>query len=446
MIAPARQISYRILLQIAATDAHSDELLRSREVDALSPQDRNLTTTLVLGTLRWQLALDARIRPLLARPNAKLSPEAATALRLGAFQLLHLDRIPAHAAINDSVELVKASSEKNAAGMVNAVLRKIAAQPRPVLPERFSSPQEVAAALGHPVWMVERWAARYGLAAAEAIGRWNQEPAAVTVRLSDAASPTADLQLEPGAFLANARRVLQGNVARHPALRVQDEASQLVAEIAATAVSGAANVLDTCAAPGGKTAILAERLPAAQITAVDVSRKRLDAMKSLLARSLPDVAGQTRLHFQVADATRLSLKSSYDLILCDVPCSGTGTIARNPEIRFRVDPADLPRQQARQLAILKSSLAALAPSGRLVYSTCSLEPEENESVIAAVLRELPEFRIVPVAPLLDRLTAAGILTPRGRELLRTAANGDFLRTLPGVHPCDGFFAAILERA
>src|ERR1700733_5436801 len=125
MIAPARVVSYRILLQIATSDAHSDELLRSPEVDRLSAVDRNLTTTLVLGTLRWQLALDARIQPLLARPGAKLSPEAATALRMGAYQLLHLERVPAHAVIHDSVELVKQSPERGAAGMVNAVLRGI---------------------------------------------------------------------------------------------------------------------------------------------------------------------------------------------------------------------------------------------------------------------------------------------------------------------------------
>ena len=126
MIAPARRISYRILLQMATTtEAHSDDWLRSPEVDALSAQDRALTTTLVLGTLRWQLALDARIRELLARPEAKLSAEAATSLRMGAYQLLHLDRVPAHAVIHDAVELVKQSKERGAAGMVNAVLRKI---------------------------------------------------------------------------------------------------------------------------------------------------------------------------------------------------------------------------------------------------------------------------------------------------------------------------------
>src|SRR5579862_9143005 len=130
MIAPARRVAFRILLRVATTDAHSDELLRSPDVDALSAQDRNLTTTLVLGTLRWQLALDALIRPLLSRQNTKLGEEAAAALCMGAYQLLHLERVPAHAVITDSVELVKTGKERAAAGMVNAVLRKIAAQPR----------------------------------------------------------------------------------------------------------------------------------------------------------------------------------------------------------------------------------------------------------------------------------------------------------------------------
>src|ERR1700723_579251 len=157
MIAPARHFSYRILQQIATSDAHSDELLRMPEVDALSAQDRNLTTTLVVGTLRWQLALDARIQALLARPNAKLSIEAATALRMGAYQLVHLDRVPAHAVINDSVELVKQSPQSGAAGMVNAVLRKIAAQGKFQPPAALRSAKQIAAAWAHPEWMVERW-------------------------------------------------------------------------------------------------------------------------------------------------------------------------------------------------------------------------------------------------------------------------------------------------
>lgn len=444
MIAPARQEAFRILLRIATTDAHSDELLRSPEVDALSSQDRNLLTTLVLGTLRWQIALDDRILLLLARPSTKLSPESAVSLRMGAYQLLHLDRVPAHAILHDAVELMKNSREKAAAGMVNAVLRKIAAQPSWKPSGTLDSAQKIAHTLSHPLWLVERWAERYGIAAAEAICRWDQEPAGVTLRLEDDTDPAlSGLDLQPGAFLTSARRVVSGDLGYALAdgrIRIQDEASQLVAELAAAANPGAERVLDTCAAPGGKTAILAERLAAAEITTIDVSRRRLTEMQSVLAAAV-----RNKIRFEAADATKLQLKPEYGVILCDVPCSGTGTMARNPEIRVRLEERELERQQRRQAAILRAAIGGIAPGGRLVYSTCSLEPEENEAVVEQVVREASGLRLVPATELLDRLLASGILTQSGRELLRTATDGPFLRTIPGVHPCDGFFAAVLER-
>jgi len=437
MIAPARRISYRILLQIAATDAHSDDLLRSPDVDALSMQDRALTTTLVLGTLRWQLALDAQIRALLARPETKLSAEAAIALRMGAYQLLFLDRVPAHAVIHDAVELVKHSKERGAAGMVNAVLRKI----------QSSQHRTQSAFQAHPAWMTERWVQRYGAEAAEAICQWDQEPAGSALRVEPGVE-LGGIETEPGAFLAPVRRVVRGDVGRSAAVRegrvrVQDEASQLVAEIvAAGAGTGATRlrVLDLCAAPGGKTAILAERLPNAEITAIDLSRNRLESMRRMMPEPL-----RARIRFEVADASKVQLQPEWDRILCDVPCSGTGTMARNPEIRLRVTEADLPRQHARQAAILRNGLRGLRPGGRLVYSTCSLEPEENEAVVAEVLGSGTEFGVTPVARILDRLAQAGIVTADGRNRLLSATERDFLRTLPGVHPCDGFFAAVIQR-
>lgn len=438
MIAPARRAAYRILLRVSTTDAHSDELLRDRDVDALSAQDRNLATALVLGTLRWQLALDAEIRQRLAQPNAKLRPEVATALRMGAYQLLYLNQIPAHAAIHDSVELVKRGRERGTAGLVNAVLRKIAQGA-----ER--EPQEsAAAAAAHPAWMAERWTRFYGAEAAAAICRWDQEPAGTTLRMMQPDVDLAGLETEPGAFLSCARRVVRGDAGRSAAVdsgqaRIQDEASQLVGEIAAAGpAGGGSEVLDTCAAPGGKTAILLERLPNAQITAIDVSRRRLDAMRELMGGTNP------QLSFLAADAAKLELRPEWDRILCDVPCSGTGTMARNPEIRLRLTEADLKRQQARQVAILRAGLAGLAPGGRLVYSSCSLEPEENEEVIAMAMRGFSGFCVIPMAKVLDDLAANAVLTMDGRERLRSAAEGDFLRTIPGVQPCDGFFAAVLE--
>jgi len=430
-------------MQVAAGEAHSDDLLRAPEVDALSPQDRNLTTTLVLSTLRWQIALDARIRPLLANPGARLSREVETALRMGAFQLLHLDRVPPHAVINDSVELVKQGPERGAAGLVNAILRKIATQDREAVPAEPGSTEAIATALAHPWWMVDRWAHTYGRDAAEAICRWDQEPAGITLRMEDPQTAPAGLEVETGTFLACARRLVRGDVARVPevqsgAIRIQDEGSQLVAEIAAAAAPGATRVLDACAAPGGKTAVLAERLPQAEVTAADVSRARLHAMRRWLGARLPGI------RYEVADAATQKLEPAYDLILCDVPCSGTGTMARNPEIRHRVTEFDLQRQQKRQVAILGATLAGLRPGGVLVYSTCSLEPEENEAVVKHAIRE--GYSLRPVRPIVEQLAEQGVVTEAGRERLKSAVQGLFLRTMPGVHPCDGFFAAVIERS
>lgn len=438
-IARARQVAFELLQQVAASDAHSDELLRSRQVDALCAQDRNLTTTLVMGTLRWQMALDVVVRPLLARPQQKLAEPVLTALRLGTFQLLHLDRVPAHAVLSDSVELVKQSKERGAAGMVNAVLRKIATMPRMV---------EWNAEAAHPAWMVERWRRFYGDEAVRAICNYDQQAGAVALRLEDKLAAqeleSDGLECAPGELVADALRVLRGDVTRTDTFRqgrarVQDEGSQLVAEIAAAAMpSGAARVLDACAAPGGKAAILAERVSGVKIEAMDVSPRRLEAMRRNLARH------GDRVDCLRGDAKALQDGAGYDLILCDAPCSGTGTMARNPEIRWRVDEAGLKRQQTRQRAILKAAAGAVRPGGRVLYSTCSLEPEENEDVVRAVVAETG-LRAVPMTEVLDRMSAAGLLAAGGEEIVRSAVTDRFLRTLPGLHPCDGFFVAVLER-
>ena len=437
-VVPARAAAFSILLKVATTDAHSDELLRSREVDALSVQDRGLTTTLVLGTLRWQLALDAQVLALLSRPEAKLTPVVQVALRLGAYQLRYLDRIPAHAAIGESVELVKQAGEKFAAGMVNAVLRKLAKEP-----VRAGAGGLLAEEFAHPQWMVERWEHIYGADAARAICAFDQEPAAVSIRLvhpeAERALVEEGVELAQGEFVTAARRVVKGDVVRSRAfrdgwVRIQDEGSQLVAELA----GHGARILDVCAAPGGKTAILAERNPKAAITAFDVSKRRLDAMR----RSLAD----ERIEYVVQDATAMELEPDYDLVLCDVPCSGTGTIGRNPEIRFRVDERDLARQHARQVKILARSLEGLAPGGRLLYSTCSLEQEENEAVVADVLARKSGWAGAPLKDEILRLEREGVLHAAGAATLRASALREgCLRTLPGVHPCDGFFAALIVR-
>lgn len=451
-IAPARLAAFDILLRIEGGDGHSDELLRSRQVEILSEADKNLCTNLVMGTLRWQIALDAKVRASLSRPDNKLTDEVLIALRLGAFQLLHLDRIPAHAAIGESVEMAKRGGNKYAAGMVNAVLRKVAAAPRADVPadRAFTSAAELAAELAHPAWMVERWVARYGLEAATKICRFDQEIAPATVRLfgedieeTEGALKSEGVELVPAEFLAQARRVVKGNVTttvayRKGLVRIQDEGSQLVAEL----TGNGTRILDCCAAPGGKTAILVERNPAAEIIACDVSARRTEQMKGLL-RGL-EGAGQVR--FQVADAAKASFREEFDLVLCDVPCSGTGTLARNPEIRHRINDAAILRQQERQIAILLGALQALKKGGRLLYSTCSLEPEENEAVVSACLAQREGYRVVPLEAELDRIAANTACSAAGAISLREHAFADgYLRTLPGVQNCDGFFAAMIER-
>jgi 16S rRNA (cytosine967-C5)-methyltransferase len=423
MIAPARKAAFQLLLELRRKpESHSDVLLRSKRVDALSPLDRNLATTLVMGVLRWQRVLQQRIREALTRSKGHLAEPVQVSLELGALQLLLLDRIPAHAAIFESVELVRQSGNPYAVGLSNAVLRKLAQAPKL---------QEAEASAAHPPWMVERWVGAYGSEAAAAICRYDQLPPPTTIRLN---SPQAEpgLQLEPGSFVARAWRVAAGE----PTGRMQDEGSQLVAELAGRGTA----ILDCCAAPGGKTVILAERNPAATITACDISPQRLKAMQALLA------GHPAKIRYRVLDATQLPFQGEFDLVLCDAPCSGTGTLARNPEIRHRITLDDFARQHQRQVRLLTSAMAALSEGGRLIYSTCSLEGEENELVVAEALETQTGFGLLPWRPQAQALEGEGVLLPGTADrLFPGGQSDDFLRLLPGAYQGDGFFTACLTR-
>ena len=449
-ISAARKAAFAVLMAVGRGQSHSDDLLREKNVNALSAPDRNLATALVLGVLRWQIQLDHQLQILLKRPNARLDPEVLIALRLGAFQLMHLDRIPARAAIDESVELAKQAGYRFASGMVNAVLRKLATS-RFNFSEESSS--ELALAQAHPAWMVERWAGFFGLETARAICLHGQSQPVLSIRLEgpdvEAELGVAGVSLEPGELLSAARTVLSGDITATAALRegrvrLQDEGSQLVAELAWCGAKPQADreaaILDCCAAPGGKTLIVAERNPEAHIVACESSSKRLAQLRQRLSPF------GSRVECRQADATAMADESAYDLVLADVPCSGTGTLGRNPEIRHRLRPEDLVRQAERQRAILAAALRAVRPGGRVVYSTCSLEPEENEQVIAAVLTETPNACAVPLAPHIEGLLEAGILTASGAERLpRCITPEGFLRLLPGTFHTDGFFIAMIER-
>lgn len=449
-LSQARKAAFQILLSVERGQSHSDELLRADAVNALSAPDRHLATALVLGVLRWQIPLDRQLQGLLKRPNAKLDPEIRIALRLGAFQLRFLDRIPARAAIDESVELAKQAGHRFASGMVNAVLRKLAAaQPQKESP---ADPAEAS-----PNWMVKRWTNFFGTEATGAICRHGQSQPKVTARLAgdavEAELAQAGIVLEPAELLAAARSVVSGDVTTTQAflegrVRIQDEGSQLVGELAAFVVSsgdsgtapGQQKFLDACAAPGGKTLILAERNPTAHIVACESSAARFENLRKRLA-ALSD-----SVECRQGDATALVENAAFDLVLVDAPCSGTGTLGRNPEIRHRLQPDDFSRQAERQFDLLRAALRAVRPGGRVVYSTCSLEPEENEQVVARALAAMPFARPVALGDLIGALANRGILTPFGAERLLAGITGEgFLRLLPGAFPTDGFFLSVLER-
>ena len=449
-VSPARREAFAILLEVERAKAHSDDLLRSPRVSALSAQDRNLCTTLVMDVLRWQIRLDALIRSLLSKPNARLDPEIQIALRLGAFQLQYLDRIPAHAAIGESVALAKQAGHKFASGMVNAVLRKVAAQPKlSPLPEASLNPKELAEATAQPAWLVERWVAHYGIEAARAICEHGQRQPELAIRLDnaelEAEITTQGIVLERGAILTAARRVVSGDITTTTAfrtgrLRIQEEGSQLIAELAGHGSS----ILDSCAAPGGKTLILAELNPLARITACEISPVRLKTLQARIAAS----AYAYQIEVQLADATEFPGSPKYDLILADVPCSGTGTLGRNPEIRHRLEPADLIRHHDRQCAILRGALRV--GTDRVIYSTCSLEPEENSAVITEVLGEAHNWHQISIAEILNELHEEGRIAPEVARILQDAIAPDSsLTILPGsLGPeiaTGGFFIAVLGK-
>lgn len=439
----ARAAAFEILLRVEREDSYAAELLHSAPLSKLSSRDHGLATELVMGVLRWRSVLDERIAGASSQKIARLDGEVLTALRLGAYQLQFLSRVPSRAAIFESVELVKAARKRSAASFTNAVLRKIAAgaaEGKLATIGISADATTLARNTAHPSWLVERWAEQYGLATALKICAHDQTVPGTSIHIPDDRSlkelTAAGVELSPGQLLSCARRVVAGDVTGTGAYRdgcvsIQDEGSQLVALLAGQGES----FLDCCAAPGSKTGLLARRNPNAKVFAIELHPHRARLLQSLTR--LPNV------HVVAADSRHPPFSTSFDRILADVPCSGTGTLSRNPEIKWRLKAEDLLDLQSRQIAILKSVLAQLAVGGRLVYSTCSLEREENEAVVEAALDAAASFEVVNLEGELERLREAGELCSE-LDIVSLLA-GPYLRTIPGVHPCDGFFAAMIER-
>ncbi len=433
-VSVARAAAFDILLRVETTDAYASELLHSSRTQKLSPADHGLSTEIVMGVLRWRSVLDEKIAAHLDKPLSKLDAEVITALRIGTYQLLFLDRVPAHATVHESVELVKKARKRSAAGMVNAVLRKL--HPKSGTMSSRAARNDSALET-HPGWLVQKWEQAYDTRTAQAICRHDQWAPDTVIRAGRKLIEglvTEGFAIEPGRILKEAYTVARGDLTRTRAFRerrliIQDEGSQLVALL----LGEGKLILDCCAAPGGKTRILAESNPLATVVAIELHPHRA----ALVSRLVP----LSNIKVICADARSVSFAAQFDRILVDAPCTGTGTLARNPEIKWRLTRDDISRLQVYQIEILTAALQKLAPGGQLLYSTCSLEPEENEAVIDQAVRDNQSFRLLDIGDRLAELRNEGALICDPDSLVR----GPYLRTIPGVHQCDGFFAALLQR-
>lgn len=424
-LSPARKAAFEILQRIESDRAYSSVLLPAYEV-RLSTKDRSLCHELVLGVLRHRLYLDRAIDHF--SDKRRIDPEVRNSLRLGLYQAYFLSRIPSHSVVNESVELVQRARKSSARGFVNAILRR-AIVSRPNL----SWEDEVArlsVKTSHPRWILERWINHFGFESAELLAKANNTQPGIAFRLTakGKAGKTAIPGAAPSSIAAGAFTVPRFGPEIAAALEagliyLQDEGSMLVGNAVTAVAKG--SFLDVCAAPGGKTTQIAANLPRGLRVAGDLHPQRVRK----LSETIDSQGVGVELVRYDAEASLPFAKESFDTVLVDASCSGTGTIRHNPELRYFLDADDIVGLSRKQLRILRNASKAVRQGGTLIYSTCSLEPEENEGVANEFLRGSPEFE--KAAPKID---------------LRCASADGFARTFPHVHGCDGFFIAQFIRA
>ncbi|MGE0363713.1 MAG: RsmB/NOP family class I SAM-dependent RNA methyltransferase [Vicinamibacterales bacterium] len=451
MIAPARAAAMQALVAVAAAPRDLGDALDDARQGLDDPRDLALLHELAVGTLRWQGRLDHALAALSRTPLDRLDLAVLVALRLGAYQLLYLTRIPPAAAVHDAVALVRRARKSSAAGLVNAVLRRLAAgegralPPRPAVPlatDRGAWIQHLAVVHAHPAWLVERWLARRPLGEVVAWLAFDNTTPAPTLRanplvvasrdaaiaglaaegIAATASPVAPwgVRVGPGAIVAS-RAVADG------ACLIQDEGSQLAGHLAP--IAPGARVLDVCAAPGGKALQYAAVAGAhGRVVAGDARLARVRLLAATVARGS---AANTRVVALDPEAA-LPFSRPFDVVVVDAPCSGLGTLRRDPDIKWRRQPGDCARFAARQRDLLARAAACVRPGGRLVYTTCSTEPEENDQVVAAMLAARPDFRLAGAA--WGDAAVAPYVGPDG-----------LFRTDPVRDGLDGYFGAVLER-
>lgn len=440
-LSPARRAAFAILRQVEQDGAFASALLAGLD-QSMRDEDRSLCHELVLGVLRRQLWLDRALEHFANRPMEDLDLPVRVALRLGLYQLRFLSRIPPSAAVNESVNLVHAAKLRSAGGFVNAVLRRATREPDydPATNARDAL-EKLAIETSHPHWLIERWSKTFGLEETAAFARANNDPAPVVFRftakvespdggqriIDDLTAAGAELSpsgVAPESWRVNGAGKVLRKLSQDGLIYFQDEASQLVAHL--LSAQRGERVLDVCAAPGSKSTLIASLVPGAVIFAGDLHEHRLQTLAELAARQ-----GLSTFDLVAYDAVRglPFADASFDRVLVDAPCSGTGTLRHNPEIRWRIGPGDIAELSQKQKRILKNSAAMVRTGGRLVYSTCSVEPEENEAVVETFLKEHADFVRLRFSRSSDLETSTGAL-----------------RTWPHRQDVDGFFVAAFERS
>jgi 16S rRNA (cytosine967-C5)-methyltransferase len=426
-VAP-RRAALKILSDVRT--GRSFEAALDMGVGKLADPDRRLAHELAAGVLRQRSLLDQQLAPLVARGWDNVAAELQDILRMGAYQLIALERVPPHAAVDTSVALAKSTGGVRAAGFVNAVLRRLSHSERSPRVGRSGNAASLATDFSHPLWLVERWLEAFGHSETEKLLRWNNtrprlivQPAREELVTLRERWRTEDIETEPAPFglglVTNRSRPAELPGYQEGHFMVQDPAHALVGRFADPPPG--ALIYDACAAPGGKTIALGRN--SACIVAGEINSARARRLAENLTR-----AGSGREHVVVADARRPPLRSA-DLVLVDAPCLGTGTFGRHPDARWRVTPEALASLVELQRELLDGAAATVSPGALLVYATCSLEPEENAQQVADFLSRHPEFRRDPGVAVSDSLLSS---------------EGD-LMILPQRHGTDGAYAARLRR-
>lgn len=442
---PARQVAAHVLLRVERDGAYANRALHAAlERRRLDPRDRALATQLVYGTLRWQGRIDGWVERLAGRPVKALDPATRVILRLTGYQLLMLASIPPEAACDQAVRLAH-QFRPQAAGLVNAICRRMSRR------EALEPPGEGLAGLAerhaHPAWLVERWAARVEPPELEAWLEANNRESPVAVRVNRlraepeeaARSLEADgFRVERGALLPGALRLHGGRIADARAFQAgwitpQDESSQLAGHLLAPQPGEA--VLDLCSAPGGKATHLAELMQnQGRLVALDLHPGKLRQVDEAAARLGLDVIQTVAMD---ARALPEAWRDRFDRVLLDAPCSGLGVLGRRPEIRWRSSPETIRSRVPLQQALLEQAVRVLRPGGRLLYATCSVEPEETLEQVRWLVAQHPEMVPVDREEVKRLLEAAGAPVEPGEE-------GSVI-LLPHRHQTDGFFLALFEK-